>query len=556
MLRMLNQKNHRQTMNNKFLLVCLLCLPALAYSQSSSFSRQDSLRGSITPERSWWDLTYYHLKVSVHPKDSSLKGVNTVQYKVVANPKRMQIDLQPPMHIDRVEQAGKPLLYKRDGNLYYIEIPGGQAIGSIHELAIHFSGQPKVSARPPWDGGLSWKKDENGKDIVTTTCQGDGASLWWPCKDHLYDEPDSMLISVRVPEGLMDVSNGRLRKVDTHEDKSKTFHWFVANPISNYVVNLNVSDYVHFSEKYEGEKGVLDCDYYVLPYHLESAKKQFKDVARMLKAFEHWFGPYPFYEDGFKLVEVPYPGMEHQSSVTYGNGFKNGYGGRDVSGTGWGFKFDFIIIHEAGHEWFANNITYKDIADMWVHEGFTAYSENLFLDYHYGKAASAEYVIGTRKNIRNDRPIIGVYDVNYSGSGDMYSKGANLLHTLRQIVNDDEKWRQMLRGLNKTFYHQTVTTKEIEDYLSAQLGQALAPFFNQYLRDTRIPTFEYQLKKGKLKYRWSECLPDFDMPLKVIVDGNEVWLKPKTKWRKKRLKGKGMRDLKVDSNFYIKNTKL
>jgi len=543
-------------MNNKFLLVLLFCLPTLTYAQSTSFSRQDTLRGSITPERSWWDLTYYHFKVSVHPKDSSLQGVNTVQYKVVASPKRMQIDLQPPMQIDRVEQAGQPLIFKRDGNLYYIEIPGGQAIGSIHEVAIHFSGQPKVSARPPWDGGLSWKKDKNGKDVVTTTCQGDGASLWWPCKDHLYDEPDSMLISVRVPEGLMDVSNGRLRKVDTHADRSKTFHWFVANPISNYVVNLNVSDYVHFSEQYEGEKGMLDCDYYVLPYNLEAAKKQFKDVARMLKAFEHWFGPYPFYEDGFKLVEVPYPGMEHQSSVTYGNGFKNGYGGRDVSGTGWGFKFDFIIIHEAGHEWFANNITYKDIADMWVHEGFTAYSENLFLDYHYGKAASAEYVIGTRKNIRNDRPIIGVYDVNYSGSGDMYSKGANLLHTLRQIVNDDEKWRQMLRGLNETFYHQTVTTKEIEDYLSAQIGRKLAPFFNQYLRDTRIPTFEYQLKKGKLRYRWSECIPDFDMPLKVMVDGKETWLKPKTKWRKKRLKGKGTSDLKVDPNFYINETKL
>jgi len=543
-------------MNNKFLLVLLFCLPTLTYAQSTSFSRQDTLRGSITPERSWWDLTYYHLKVSVHPKDSSLQGVNTVQYKVVASPKRMQIDLQPPMQIDRVEQAGQPLIFKRDGNLYNIEIPGGQAIGSIHEVAIHFSGQPKVSARPPWDGGLSWKKDKNGKDVVTTTCQGDGASLWWPCKDHLYDEPDSMLISVRVPEGLMDVSNGRLRKVDTHADRSKTFHWFVANPISNYVVNLNVSDYVHFSEQYEGEKGILDCDYYVLPYNLEAAKKQFRDVARMLKAFEHWFGPYPFYEDGFKLVEVPYPGMEHQSSVTYGNGFKNGYGGRDVSGTGWGFKFDFIIIHEAGHEWFANNITYKDIADMWVHEGFTAYSENLFLDYHYGKAASAEYVIGTRKNIRNDRPIIGVYDVNYSGSGDMYSKGANLLHTLRQIVNDDEKWRQMLRGLNETFYHQTVTTKEIEDYLSAQIGRKLAPFFNQYLRDTRIPTFEYQLKKGKLRYRWSECIPDFDMPLKVMVDGKETWLKPKTKWRKKRLKGKGTSDLKVDPNFYINETKL
>ncbi|MEZ5044967.1 MAG: M1 family metallopeptidase [Saprospiraceae bacterium] len=535
----------------KLSLLLLLLFPMLVWSQSPTFTRQDTLRGSLTPERIWWDLTYYHLSVNVHPGDSSLEGINTVQYKVLDQVKRMQLDLQPPMQVDKVEQNGKPLAFVRDGNVYYIDIPSAQKIGTVHEVQVYFSGQPKVSRRPPWDGGLSWKKDEQGKDFITTTCQGDGASLWWPCKDHLYDEPDSMLISVQVPKGLMDVSNGRLRQVEEHDDGSRSFHWFVSNPISNYVVNLNIADYVHFSEIYKGEKGDLDCDYYVLPYNLDKAKTQFKDATRMLEAFEHWFGPYPFYEDGYKLVEVPYPGMEHQSSVTYGNGFANGYGGRDVSGTGWGFKFDFIIIHESGHEWFANNITYKDIADMWVHEGFTAYSENIFVDYFYGKEASAEYVIGTRKNINNKQPIIGVYDVNHSGSGDMYSKGANMLHTLRQIVDDDEKWRQLLRGLNKTFYHQTVTTKQIEDYLSEHIGRDLNPFFSQYLRDIRIPVFTYEYHKGKLRYHWTNCLPAFNMPIKVSLNGEVQWLQPTTKWAKQTFKGTKKLTLEVDRNFYV-----
>ena len=265
--------------------------------------------------------------------------------------------------------------------------------------------------RDRWDGGLTWSKDDNGNSFIATTCQGDGASLWWPCKDHMYDEPDSMLISVNVPTGLTDISNGRHRGTEELEDGTTTFHWFVNSPISNYVVNINVGDYVHFGEVYEGENGKLDCDYYVLRDNLDKAKIHFKEVPQMLEAFEHWFGPYPFYEDGFKLVEVPYLGMEHQSSVTYGNGYQPGYLGMDLSGSGWGLKFDYLIIHESGHEWFANNITYKDIADMWVHEGFTTYSENLFLDYHYGKEASSDYVIGLRKNIQNDRPIIGQYNV-------------------------------------------------------------------------------------------------------------------------------------------------
>ncbi|MBX2874591.1 MAG: M1 family metallopeptidase [Saprospiraceae bacterium] len=542
-------------MNTKYLLLLLLVAPIFLSAQNT-FTRQDTLRGTITPERSWWDLTYYHLQVEVNPSDSSLQGINTMQFKVLEAGNKVQIDLQPPMEIDKVMFQEKEVKVIKEGNAHFIDLPAGLEVSSVHELDIYFQGKPKVSKRPPWDGGLTWQKDLNGKDIVTTTCQGDGASLWWPCKDHMYDEVDSMLISVKVPEGLMDVSNGRLRATDEHEDGSKTFHWFVSNPISNYVINLNVSDYVQFSEQYEGVNGTLDCDYFVLPYNLEKAQEQFKDVGRMLEAFEHWFGPYPFYEDGFKLVEVPYPGMEHQSSVTYGNGFENGYGGRDVSGTGWGFKFDFIIIHEAGHEWFANSITYKDIADMWIHESFTAYSEGLFVDFHYGKEAGAEYVVGTRQNIRNDRPIIGSYGVNHSGSGDMYSKGANMLHTLRQWVNNDGKWRQALRGLNKTFYHQTVSTQQIEDYLAEKLGLELKVFFDQYLRTTDIPVLEYKVEESKLKYRWTNCLKEFAMPIKVKIGEQYRWLMPRTTWTT-HLLGEGEGDsILVDSDFYIEAKRL
>jgi aminopeptidase N len=540
-----------KNMKNRIKLSLLfISLAFISNAQNREFNRQDTLRGSITKERAWWDLTYYHLDIRVNPADSTIRGKNTVQYRVLEPLTVMQIDLQAPMQIEKVLQDGKEVPFSQDGNAWFIKFPGKQAAGAVKEVVIFYAGKPKVSRNPPWDGGLSWRKDANGNDFIVTTCQGDGASLWWPCKDHLYDEPDSMFISVTTPGHVMDVSNGRLRASDENRDGSKTWHWFVTNPISNYVVNINIGDYAYFSEKYFGEKGVLDCDYYVLKDNLEKAKTQFDQVPMMLRAFEYWFGPYAFYEDGFKLVEVPYPGMEHQSSVTYGNGYKNGYGGRDVSGTGWGMKFDFIIIHESGHEWFANNITYKDIADMWVHEGFTAYSESLFLDYHYGKKAASEYVIGTRRNISNRQPVIGVYDVNRAGSGDMYSKAANMLHTLRQIANDDEKWRKMLRGLNETFYHQTVTTQQIEDFLSQHTGRDLTAFFNQYLRDVRIPVLEYKLENGQLSYRWNNCVEGFDMPVKVFLDQEEMLLFPTTKWGSKSI-SLNISNLEGDANYYV-----
>jgi len=526
----------------QFLVLCCIGCYVL---QGQQFTEQDTLRGSITPEREWWNLNYYHLNIEVKPDEKFISGSNTIRYEVLKEQKVLQVDLQAPLKIEKVLQDGQELKVKSNGNAHFIHLKKKQNVGDFNEVIVHYSGKPKEAIRAPWDGGFSWKKDANGKHFVATSCQGLGASVWWPNKDHMYDEVDSMAISVKVPKDLMNISNGRLRKIDT---STNTYHWFVSNPINNYGVNVNIGDYAYFGERYEGEKGVLDMDYYVLRDNLEKAKEHFKDAPKMMKAFEHWFGPYPFYEDSFKLVQVPYLGMEHQSSVTYGNQWQKGYLGRDLSGTGWGLKFDFIIIHEAGHEWFANNITHKDAADMWVHEGFTAYSENLFLDYYYGKEAAADYVIGTRNNIINDKPIIGIYNVNQEGSSDMYYKGANLLHTLRQLINNDTLWRQILRGLNKDFYHQTVTTKQIEDYISEKSKLDLTAIFNQYLRTTNIPVFEYKISKGVLKYRYTNVVDGFMMPIKIYVGEKEYNVIPSSKWSTDKIVG--LPNIKVDF-FYI-----
>ena len=535
---------------------------------SQNFTRQDTLRGSITPQRAWWDLTYYHLDISVNPENQSIEGSNTINYRVLHPNDEIQIDLQNPLKINKVVQDGKELNFRSEGYSHFIKLKKKQKSGQIKSIKVFYEGKPKVAVRPPWDGGITWTKDSNSNHFVASSNQGIGASIWWPNKDHMYDEVDSMLISVNVPKNLTNVSNGRLRSVEDYGE-TKTFNWFVSNPINNYGVNINIGDYVMFSEIYDGEKGDLDMIYYVLRDNLERAKTQFKDAIKMMQAFEFWFGPYPFYEDSFKIVEVPYLGMEHQSSITYGNKYMKGYLGRDLSRTGWGLKFDYIIIHEAGHEWFANNITYKDIADMWVHESFTTYSENLFLDYHYGKEAASEYVIGTRSSIANRSPIIGKYGVNKRGS-DLYSKGANILHTLRQITANDEKWRSILRGLNKEFYHQTVTTKQIENYILNRIGVKIGNdgvvnrFFDQYLRDSRIPVFEYTIdcsdinNNCKMGYEWGNVVENFKMPIEVIIDGKNTFLfaDDKMKWLeidyKNHIYKNTMKSpVKINDNYYV-----
>lgn len=537
-------------MKNRLFQTVLIALTSLA-TFGQNFTEQDTLRGSITPERAWWDLNYYHLDVEVQPDHKYISGSNTIRYKVLEPKQTLQVDLQPPLQIEKVTQDGKKLKVESNGNAHFVQLVKSQQPGDFNEIIVHYSGYPKEAVNAPWDGGFSWKKDSIGKHFIATSNQGLGASVWWPNKDHMYDEVDSMSISITVPKNLMDVSNGRLLKIE-EDERTKTYHWFVASPINNYGVNINIADYKHFGTTYQGEAGPLTLDYYVLPQNFNKAQKQFQQAPQMMKAFEHWFGPYPFYKDGFKLVEVPYLGMEHQSSVTYGNKYQNGYLGNDLSGTGWGLRFDFIIIHEAGHEWFANNITYKDIADMWIHEGFTAYSENLFLDYYHGKKASADYVIGTRSNIKNDRPIIGEYDVNHEGSADMYYKGANMLHTLRQLVEDDEAWRKTLRGLNRDFYHQTVTTKQIEDYLSEKTEKDLSAFFNQYLRTTMIPKLEYTIEGNTLNYRYTDIVESFDMPVRILIEDQPHWLFPNQDWKMEDFEG-DLSTLVIDRNFYVRS---
>ena len=530
------------------LLLFTISLEAQIFHNHAHHTLQDTLRGSVTPERAWWDLTFYDLDIAIDLNKRSIAGKNTIYYTALDTGSIMQIDLQEPMNITRIEADHNEIEFVQLGNAYFLKLSDHQK-GDRGKIEVSYQGVPTESKNPPWSGGLTWREDRSGNVFMANSNQGDGASMWWPCKDHAYDEPDSMSIRVNVPDPYMDVSNGVLREVTQHDNGTSTYHWFVQNPINNYGVNISVAKYTSFNEIYTGENGDLFCSYYVLPENLDKAKKQFKQVPKMLEAFEHWLGPYPFYEDGFKLIEVPYLGMEHQSAVTYGNKYKNGYLGRDRSDSGWGKKFDFIIIHEAGHEWFANNITNQDHADMWIHEAFTSYAEGLYVEYYYGKEAGAEFTISKRHIIQNDKPIIGPYNVNKTGSSDMYDKGANVIHTLRQIV-DDEEWRELMRGLNKDFYHQTVTTQQIEQYISNKLKIDLRPFFNQYLRDVRIPILEYRRVGDSFLYRWGNCVDKFMFPLKIKLNGIEMAIVPTTYWQNMPLKTKGL-DLIIDPNFYV-----
>ena len=531
----------------------LLFTILIFFSSSAQYSRQDSLRGTINENRNWWDVTCYTIGIYPNFINKTIEGKNEIQFKVVKPGMKMQIDLQAPMKISRVYWKEKESLsFSNDGNVYYIDFKESLPVYSIQTITIVFQGNPQIAKKPPWDGGWIFKEDKLGRPWMSVACQGLGASAWYPCKDHQSDEPDSAFINVAVPDTLVAIANGRFMGKKSYAAGETTYKWKVVNPINNYNIIPYIGKYVNWHEDFAGEKGNLDCDYWVLDYNLDAAKEQFKQVALTLKAFEHWFGPYPFYEDGYKLIESPHLGMEHQSAVAYGNKFKNGYLGRDLSGTGWGLKWDFIIVHETGHEWFGNNITSTDIADMWLHEGFTNYSETLFTDYHFGKTAGNEYLIGTRKGIQNKKNIIGEYGVNSEGSGDMYPKGGNLLHLIRQLVDYDEKFRQIMRGLNKTFYHQTVTTQTIENYISENSGINLSKIFDQYLRTNQIPILEYKKINGLLNYRWTNCVTNFDMPIKI--KDSKIWLHPTTQWQEQQMQND--LNLMIDENFYVFKKKI
>ena len=526
--------------------------PAVAQINKPAFTHADTLRGSNTVERAWWDVAFYDLHVKVNPADSSISGYNAITYRILKPAREMQIDLQMPLVVDSIVQDGTELSVRRDGNAFFVRLIAPQRSGSRKTISVYYHGKPTVALRAPWDGGFVWARDSLARLWIATADEGLGASVYWPNKDIYSDEPDSQRVAITVPDSLIDVSNGRLRSTTSNADGTTTYEWFVVNPINNYDVAVNAAYYAHFSDAYEGERGKLTLDFYPLDYHVDTAKKQFQQVKPMLQCFESWFGPYPWYEDGYKLVETPHLGMEHQSAVAYGNHYKNGYLGNDRSATGHGLKFDFIIIHESAHEWWGNSLTMKDAADMWIHEAFATYAEGLYTECQYGKKAGAEYIIGQRKLIRNVEPIVGVYGVNHEGSGDMYPKGGNILHTIRQLVNDDTRWRGILRGLNKTYWHQTVSGKQVEDYITRQSGVSLGKVFDQYLRTTMVPTLEYKLEGQRLSYRWTNVVPGFAMPVKVRIAPDEwTWIKPTTVWEASRKKFLYPENFLVDENFYV-----
>ncbi|MEO5569050.1 MAG: M1 family metallopeptidase [Gemmatimonadaceae bacterium] len=559
--------------NVRRLALGLTLIGAAATAQAQPrFTRADTLRGTNSPMRSWWDVTFYDLKVSISPNDSTIRGSNGITYRVLRPATEMQIDLQPPLVVDSMIQDGQRLSFRRDSikptggrgrgqnadtatqasNALFVQLPSAATRGALKTIMVYYHGRPRAAVRPPWDGGYGWGVDSLNRPFFSTTNEGLGASVWWPNKDLSSEEPDSQRIAITVPDPTINVSNGRLRRTTRNGDGTTTYEWFVANPINNYNVAVNAGMYAHFSDTLHGEKGKLTLDFYPLDYHLDVAKKQFAQAKSVLACFEKWFGPYPWYEDGYKLVETAHLGMEHQSAVAYGNRYQQGYLGSDRSGTGLGTTWDFIIVHETAHEWWGNNISAADHADMWIHESFGNYSEGIYQECLTNKADGARYTVGQRRIIRNDAPIIGSFGVNAEGSGDMYDKGGNMLHTIRQIINDDAKWRSILRGLNQTFRHKTVSGRDVEEFINTRSGINFDKVFTQYLMTTRIPVFEYDIQGSTLWYRWKDVVPGFDMPVRArIANGPNALLRPTETWKSipMSIPESGFR---VDENFYVR----
>jgi aminopeptidase N len=520
----------------KFLFILSLFWTSSIFGQ---FTSADSIRGGYGSTRNWWDITHFDLAVTFQLDQKEISGSNTITFDILplyepTNQHLLQIDLQDPLHLDSVVFNNEKIAttaIQKNGAAYFITLPSSfkNNSNSSNTIQLFYHGKPREAVNAPWDGGIVWKKDSHGKPWVSIACQGLGASCWFPCKESQIDEPQNgVSLHFTIPDSLTCISNGSFLGATNGTNGMTTFNWNVTQPINNYCVIPYIGDYVNMHDHFQGEKGNLEVDYWVLRGHETQAAKQFAEVPRTLKAFEYWFGAYPFYEDGYKLVEAPYLGMEHQSAVAYGNRFQNGYLGTDLSGTGIGLKWDFIIVHETGHEWFGNSITSNDIADMWIHESFTCYSETLFTEYWFGKEAGDTYCIGIRKKILNDIPIIGHYQVNNEGSGDMYYKGANMLHLIRMMVNNDSVFRNMLRNMNTAFYHQNVSTKEIEQFMSHELHIDLAPIFDCYLRSTHLPILQLSYHKDHVRYRWKNMPRDF----KMLIHTDFNTLKVTSSWQK------------------------
>lgn len=525
-----------------------------------SQSKNDSLLGSNSIYRSWWDIKHYAITFKPDFNTKFISGVNEISFLVLEeNNHLMQLDLQLPMKIDSVFcNSIKINQITQNGNFWCLTIPDLKQ-NTLSQLKVFFSGYPKVAKNPPWDGGWVWKKDKNKNPWMSVACQGAGASVWFPCKELQSDEPDSGAdLNIQVPDTLIGIGNGKLHSKTKLNGGFTQYSWKVKSTINSYDIIPYIGKYKHISDSIVGRNGTLKTDYWCLEYNETKAKTHLKEnVVNTLKSLEEWFGPYPFYQDSYKIVESPYLGMEHQSNIAYGNNYINGYAGRDLSNSGWGLKWDFIVVHETAHEWFGNSVTACDVADNWIHEGFASYSEVLHTETFYGKDAGNDYCLGVRKSILNDKPVIGNYNIRQEGSGDMYNKGSNIIHMIRFLLNDDVKFKELLNAISSQFYHQCITSKQLEEFIMKETKLDLKAFFNQYLRTSQIPKLEYKLKAKSIEYRYTNVVEGFNIPLKVYVNQDTVILNPTENWQKIKLNEKVKKsNVKFDDKMYIELSRL
>jgi aminopeptidase N len=489
-------------------------------------TRADILRGSYGQYRANNDLLFYHLDVRVDPEKKFISGKNTIRFKMLKDDTRIQLDLHQALNVDKILLGTTELKYEREFGAVFVDFPETLRAGRVYSIDFYYSGNPLETGR---FGGIAFRKDSAGRPWINTACEGIGASIWWPNKDQWRDEVEGMQISVSIPNDLVDVSNGKFMGKTDLGDGYTRWDWLVHYPINNYDVALNIGKYEHFSDKL----GDLPLDFYALPEDLDKAKKQFAQAKGMLEAFQHYFGEYPFKKDGYKLIQVPYSGMEHQSAVAYGNHFANGYLERDWTGVGISLRFDFIIIHESGHEWFGNSITAADPSDMWIHEGWTTYLECLYVEYMYGHDDYLKYVNAYKSKVKNAKPIIAERGVNAEPPQDQYFKGALFLNTLRSVVNDDPRWFRLIHDLYQHFKYKNIMTEDIVAFFNQKTGKDMTPIFNQYLRHTAIPILELKFSAGEgtVSYRWKVDEPGFAMPVRVGKKDSWQLIQATTDWQ-------------------------
>jgi len=545
-----------------FMLILLLgsltsCEAQPVNSEKKIYTRADTLRGALRAERTCYDVIFYDLNVKVIPEKKAIEGSNKIIYKVKNDFKTLQIDLFRNMEIERIVSGSTSLKFRREYDAVFVEFPDNQVKGTLGEIEVFYYGKPIAAANPPWDGGFVWRTDDNDKDWIGVACEGIGASLWWPNKDHLSDEPDSMRIRCAVPNDLIAVANGNLEKAEDLDDGFRRFDWLVSYPINNYNVSLNIGDYINIHDKYTAADGEqLDLDYYVLSYNRDRASKHFsKNVPEMLACFEQYFGKYPFWRDGYALVETPYLGMEHQSAIAYGNDYQNGYNGRKMAG----LEFDNLLIHETGHEYFGNSVSTHDHAELWIHEGFTVYMDALYVECKFGYESALDFYKAGRNTIRNAVPMVGPLNINYQDwdDSDIYYKGAWMLHTLRNMIEDDEKWFALLRSFYEKNQISVIDSQVFIDHVNEKTGENYTLFFEQYLYHARIPELQYELKKcGKnleVKYRLQANVEGLEMPLKIGEKDNYTNINATSEWQTIKLKRIEQSDFRIANElFYVK----